>query len=86
MTDAKIDVSETDGNYCGQNYPTLFAANNDGDAMAEKASSVSIDGYGKNDSLVHISCDGRVLDKILGYIEYVGAGYELLVHNGVRQE
>lgn len=86
MINAKVDVSETDGNYCGQNYPTLLAANNDGDAMAEKASSVSVDGYGKNDSLVHISCDGRVLAKILGYIEYVGAGYELLVHNGVRQK
>lgn len=86
MTDAKIDVSETDGNYCGQNYPMLYAANHGDDTMAEKASSVSIDGYGKNDSLVHISCDGRVLDKILGYIEYVGAGYELLVHNGVRQK
>lgn len=82
---AKPAVAET-GNVADQNIATFFTDDHGYEEEAAKEHAVSIEGYGKNDSLVRITCDGRMLDKILGYIEYVGAEYELLVRNGVRQE
>ena len=71
------------GDKSGSSAPEPIAADY---ITATKEQLILPGGYREKDSLVRISCDDRMLDKILGYIEYVGADYELLVRNGVRQE